>query len=150
MADLILLISGSDVELNNGHLLEKVVQSPPTPPAVRAIRRVRQFQLPSSDSNRVMFIPELEVLLQAGIGDGDPDSQGYDPQVMLQVSKDGGKTYSPEQWASAGTQGEFEQRVRFRRTPNRYRNAVVRIVVTDPVDWTLVDVVAPKATEGSS
>ena len=145
MAELILLISGSDLELNNGHLLEKVVQSPPTPPAVRAIRRVRQFQLPSSDSNRVMFIPELEVLLQSGIGDGAPDSQ-----VMLQVSKDGGKTYGPEQWASAGTQGEFEQRVRFRRTPNRYRNAVVRIVVTDPVDWTLVDVVAPKATEGSS
>ncbi len=123
---------------------------PPGPGTTRAIRRVRQFLLPSSDSHRAMFIPELEVLLQTGIGLIDPDAVGYDPQVMLQVSTDGGKTFGTEQWASAGKQGDYTARVRFRRTPNRYRDGVVRIVMTDPVDWTLVDVVAPKASEGTS
>lgn len=123
---------------------------PPGPGTERMIRRVRQFLLPSSDSNHAMFMPELEVLLQPGIGLTDPDAVGYDPQVMLQISKDGGKTYGPEQWASAGKQGDYTKRVRFRRTPNRYRNGVVRLVMTDPVDWTLLDVVTPKVEEGTS
>lgn len=114
-----------------------------------AIRRVRQFLLPSSDRNWHMFMPQIEFLIQPGIGDGDPDSQGYDPQLMFQVSKDGGETYSPELWASMGQQGQYAQRVRFRRTPNRYRNAVGRVVVTDPVDVVLVDAIAPELTEGT-
>lgn len=123
---------------------------PPGPGTTRAIRRERVFQLPSSDRNYTMKVPDLTVLLQPGIGDGDPDSQGYDPQVMLSVSKDGGKTYLPEQWASAGKQGEYTKRVKFTRTPNQYRNGAVKIVVTDPNDWTLLDVVTSKIEEGTS
>lgn len=139
-------------ELAFGWILEFAlgVTPPPGPGTTRSIRRVRQFPLPSSDSNKAMFIPELEVLLQTGVGDGDPTSQGYAPVINLSISKDGGKTFGPEQSMSVGKQGEYTQRVRFRRTPNRYRNGVVQIVATDPVDWTLVDVVCPSVKEGSS
>jgi hypothetical protein len=113
------------------------------------IRRVREFLLPSSDRNWAMLMPRIEFLIQPGVGLSDPDDQGYDPQLMFQVSKDGGETFSPEQWASMGRQGEYKARVRFTRTPNRYLNAVGRVVVTDPVDVVLLDAIAPELTEGT-
>jgi hypothetical protein len=113
------------------------------------IRRVREFLLPSSDRNAAMFMPRVEFLIQPGVGLTDPDDQGYDPQLMFQVSKDGGETYTPEQWAGMGREGDYTKRVRFLRTPNRYRNAVGRVVVTDPVDVVFVDAIAPELTEGT-
>lgn len=123
---------------------------PPAPGTDRAIRRLRDFLFPSSPRNYVVQIPEVEVLVQPGVGRTDPDDQGYDPQLMFSVSKDGGKTFGAEQWASMGKQGQYTKRVLFRRTPNHYRNAVGRVVVSDPVDVALVDCVVPEITEGTS
>lgn len=131
-------------------LLPLSVSPPPGEGTTRYIRRVREFLFPSSDSNNAMFIPGVEFLIQPGVGDGEDDSQGEDPQLMFQVSKDGGKTFGAEQWASMGQQGAYTTRVKFTRTPNRYRNAVGRVVVTDPVDASLVDCVAKTITEGTS
>lgn len=122
----------------------------PGPGTTRMIRRLRRFTLPSSEDNNAIFMPEIEILLQPGVGHGQPTDQGYDPQLMLRVSKDGGVTYGAEQTAAVGKQGEFANRVRFRRTPNRYRNAVVELVATDPVEWTLIDALGKRTTDGTS
>lgn len=120
------------------------------------IRRQRRCLLPSSPDNKVMRIPYLELLMRTGIGlmpaawNSTANSPlGANPQVMLRISKDGGKTWLPEQWVSAGEMGRFKDRVRWLRTPNAYRNAVVEITVSDPVDWQFLALMGTP-TEGSS
>lgn len=122
-------------------------------PTTFADRRLRQFLLPSSPDNRMLFLARLELLCQTGIGlpegdAADPPVQGSDPQVMMQLSRDGGATWSPERWMTAGKLGEYTKRVRWLRN-GRYRNAVCRIVVSDPVDWQFLAMSAD-IDEGSS
>lgn len=112
------------------------------------IRRQRTFLLPSSPSNKRMTMPYLELLMETG--HGLIDGQGSDPQVMLSISKDGGQTWLPEQWRSGGRQGAYRQRVRWMRTPNSYRNAVCKVVVSDPIDWKLLAMETDNVSEGSS
>jgi PKD repeat protein len=59
---------------------------------------------------------------------------GADPQVMLRISNDGGKTWVTEQWRSAGKTGEFSRRVRWNRL-GCGRRRVFEVSVTDPVAW---------------
>ncbi len=105
------------------------------------IRRQRRFLLPSSDNNYQMSIPTMELLARTGIGltpdtawDGSTPT-GVDPQVMTRISKDGGKTWSPKRWTSAGTVGAYLRRVRILQATGHYRNAVFEVTVSDPVDW---------------
>ena len=59
---------------------------------------------------------------------------GADPQMMLRISNDGGKTWVTEQWRSAGKTGEFSRRVRWNRL-GCGRRRVFEVSVTDPVPW---------------
>jgi hypothetical protein len=61
---------------------------------------------------------------------------GYDPQVMLRLSNDGGKTWISEQWRSAGKKGEYLHRVRWNRL-GAARRRVFEVSVTDPIPWKL-------------
>lgn len=124
------------------------IPAPPTPEPSEAfyIRRERQFLLPSSDDNKTMFCSVLELLPQPGVG--LISGQGDDPQVMLSISRDGGQTFGPERWESAGEQGQYKKRVRWLRN-GRWRNGVAKIVVSDPVDWQFVRM-SGEFTEGSS
>lgn len=67
----------------------------------------------------------------AVVGAGLP---GDDPQVMLRISNDGGKTWISEQWRSAGKMGEYLRRVRWNRL-GAARRRVFEISMTDPVAW---------------
>jgi hypothetical protein len=63
---------------------------------------------------------------------------GDDPQVMLRMSNDGGKTWPiPEQWRSAGKMGEYWRRIRWNGL-GCARRRVFEVSVTDPVPWRLV------------
>lgn len=67
----------------------------------------------------------------------DPSQQecpGADPQVMLRISNDGGKTFISEQWRSAGRVGEYDHRVRWNRL-GQARKRVFEVIVTDPNAW---------------
>lgn len=104
------------------------------------MRRERRFLLPSSPDNKFMQIPTLELLMRTGIGltPGDaanPPVLGSDPHVMMRISKDGGQTWLPERWVSAGTIGQYVARARWLQATGNYRNAVCEITVSDPVDW---------------
>jgi len=64
-----------------------------------------------------------------------PASAGFDPQVMLRWSDDGGHTWSNEHWTSMGKLGTYGTRVLFRRLgmTTKLRDRVYEISGTDPV-----------------
>jgi hypothetical protein len=66
---------------------------------------------------------------------GYPAAPGYNPQVMLRWSDDGGHTWSNETWASMGKLGEYYRRVFWRRLGMtlKLRDRVYEISGTDPV-----------------
>lgn len=67
----------------------------------------------------------------------DADSSlGSNPEIMLRISNDAGKTWITEQWRSAGKTGEWLKRVRWNRL-GAARRRVFEVVVTDAVPWRL-------------
>lgn len=79
---------------------------------------------------RRLFLAELRVDVETGIGLAT--GQGSDPQIMLSLSKDAGKTWGVERWKSLGKIGEYKTRVCWRRL-GVTRDTVFRLRVTDPV-----------------
>lgn len=81
------------------------------------------------DFDRVA-IHKLQVDFEVGVGLNT--GQGSDPQAMLQVSKDNGRTWGAERWASIGSIGSYFKRVIWRMLGTG-RDWVFKIRVTDPV-----------------
>lgn len=77
------------------------------------------------------------LVLDVEVGVGLASGQGDDPQVMLQVSRDGGHTWGNELWRTLGAQGRYAQRVVWHRL-GRARDFVFRFRVSDPVRVTLL------------
>lgn len=75
--------------------------------------------------------------LDMEVGVGTATGQGADPQLMLQVSKDGGKTWGNEIWKTIGAQGEYRTRVEFRRM-GQARTFTFKLRITDPVQVTFI------------
>lgn len=67
--------------------------------------------------------------------------QLYNPQAMLQVSRDGGYTYGNEMWTTFGQIGEYLRRAEWRRL-GVSRNYVFKFRITDPVKVTLISAAA--------
>jgi len=67
-------------------------------------------------------------------GVGLQSGQGSNPQIMLQYSKDDGRTWSAERWVSLGAVGQYITRVIWRRFGST-RTATFRIRMTDPVKF---------------
>lgn len=63
--------------------------------------------------------------------------EGYNPQVMMQFSDDGGFTWSNEYWASAGKCGERLARARWNRL-GQSRDRIFRATFTAPVKWIII------------
>lgn len=103
--------------------------------AGHTIRRERTFPHMSAEQARA-FYSCLELLVEKGVG--LTTGQGSNPQIMLQYSNDGGHTWGPERWISAGKVGEYRTRVRWTRLGSA-RDRVFRVAVTDPVFWAFID-----------
>jgi hypothetical protein len=65
-------------------------------------------------------------------GVGNAVAPGDDPQVMLQISRDGGRTWGAEMMLSLGKVGEYKKRVEQRRLGTA-RDFVFKLRITDPV-----------------
>lgn len=64
--------------------------------------------------------------------------QGADPQVMLSVSDDGGRTFSLlQKWRSMGKIGEYKKRLRWLKL-GQSRQRQIRLEITDPVRRNLI------------
>lgn len=89
----------------------------------------------TANNGERMFFAALQLDMESG--KGLTTGQGSDPQVILQVSDDGGHKWSQEQKASAGKIGEFKRRVKWNRL-GQSRDRVFRVTITDPVPVTLI------------
>lgn len=101
------------------------------------IPRIRRAPHLASSGTRV-FHEAFELALEAGVGvDGGAPVQDVAPDVMLQWSNDGGKTWSHEKWVTSGPRGAYETRAIWRRL-GQSRNRVYEIQQTTatPVVWT--------------
>lgn len=85
---------------------------------------------------RRIFCGRFELDMEAGVG--LTNGQGSFPQIMLQKTIDGGKTFLQAQpWRSLGRQGEFGARLRWLRQ-GQARQMGWRLTITDPVRWTII------------
>ena len=73
---------------------------------------------------------ELWIEMEGGVGLAT--GQGSNPQLMMQVCKDGGHEYGSEVWVPFGKIGEYRRRAAYRRL-GRARDWLFRFRVTDPV-----------------
>lgn len=85
-----------------------------------------------NEEGLTLFASRFQLDMETGIGlDGAP-ATGADPQVMLQVSRDGGFTWGTERWKSAGALGQYRRRATWTRLGSG-RDFVFRVRGTDPV-----------------
>lgn len=77
-----------------------------------------------------IFISALQLDMETGVG--LVSGQGFDPQIMLQISKDNGHTWGNERWQALGKIGEYVTRVIWRQLGTSY-DFVFKIRITDPV-----------------
>ncbi|MDA1095306.1 MAG: hypothetical protein O3A25_18900 [Acidobacteria bacterium] len=101
----------------------------------RPLRRIRRSPGVVNNGQYVRF-QTLEVVLEPGLG--LQSGQGSDPQILLRLSDDGGKTWSNERSQSAGKVGQYRTRVVFRRL-GVSRHRVFEIAVSDPIPWRILD-----------
>lgn len=76
----------------------------------------------------------IELCMETGVG--LTSGQGENPQIMLQISRNQGRTYGNELWRPLGKKGEYLARPFWNRL-GRGRDFVFRIRVTDPVKFAL-------------
>lgn len=76
-------------------------------------------------------VDKLQLDMETGVGLST--GQGSNPQIMLQVSTDGGHTWGPEQWTSFGAVGDYKARAVWRRVSGIARDVVFKFRITDPV-----------------
>ena len=69
--------------------------------------------------------------LDCETGRGLTTGQGSDPQIMMQYSDDGGRTYSTERWVTIGALGKHRTRVRWGRCGSG-RDRVWKVKYTEP------------------
>ena len=95
------------------------------------IQRIRVAPRFSAQQTR-FTVDRLQLTMDVGVG--LVTGQGDDPQVMLQTSRDGGKTFGMERWRTAGPIGTYRTRVVWHRL-GQARNFVPKIMLTDPVPF---------------
>lgn len=94
------------------------------------IERIRQAQYVHEDGKRTT-IYKLEIEFEVGVG--LVSGQGSDPQVILEISKDRGKTWGNKQTRSLGKIGEYKTRVYWNKLGTS-RDWLFKITITDPVN----------------
>lgn len=98
------------------------------------LRRVRAAP---NLNNELRRVPTQEFQLHLEPGLGLAVGQGSDPQVMLRISRNGGKTFGNIRTRGAGKMGEYKKRVIWRRC-GAGRNTVFEIAVSDPIPWRIL------------
>jgi hypothetical protein len=94
---------------------------------------------PIHAEGRRMSIGALQIDVETGVG--LTTGQGSDPQIMLDWSDDGGRTWGNEIWRSMGLIGQYRHRVRFHRLGSFF-NRTLRFRISDPVKTIVIGVPA--------
>lgn len=84
----------------------------------------------------------LEIYLETGLGpepplrDGAGNARG--PQLFLEISRNGGRTFGPAHVKDCGLAGNYLQRATYRRL-GRARDFLPKVYCSDPVPWRFID-----------
>ena len=84
---------------------------------------------PFIDKGDAIFSQEIELFMETGVGDGTTPN----PQIRMDYSDDGGRTYSSEITITMGKVGEFKKRIRWNRLGRIPNSRILRFKMTDPV-----------------
>jgi hypothetical protein len=84
---------------------------------------------PFQNNMEPFFVPSLEATVESGVGNADDP----DPKIEMQVSRDGGKTWSDERARPMGKIGEYTRRAVWRRNGRSARFDVYRFSLSAPV-----------------
>lgn len=82
------------------------------------------------EAKRLLTHAQFELDMQTGVG--SQTGQGQNPQVMMQYSDDGGRTWSDELWRDLGKVGKYKTRVKWNKL-GVSRDRVYKVCVSDPV-----------------
>jgi len=88
------------------------------------------------DGYNTLGVDELYLAMETGVG--LQSGQGSNPQIMLQVSKDGGRTFGSERWAQVGKIGQYKDHRAIWRRLGSGRDFVFRWTMTDPVKFVII------------
>ena len=83
-----------------------------------------------------MNLNRFTLLMDTGVGI-DGNAQGFEPQMMLQTSTDGGKTFGNEMWQPVGKIGSYDTEVYWTGLGHG-RSLIVKIAISDPVKLSIV------------
>ena len=83
---------------------------------------------------KTLTMNRLEIFLETGVGLVDPSAQGYEPEIMISFSDDGGRTFGTEMLVDVGRQGEFQKKVEVFNLGS-FESRIIRLRVSDPVKW---------------
>ena len=90
---------------------------------------------PIHSNMKRLFCSSFQLDMETGVGLSS--GQGSDPQVMLQISEDGGRTFSDQQpWSSLGSMGAYLTQLFWDRLGSAYE-FVFKITISDPVKRTI-------------
>lgn len=88
------------------------------------------------DDRKLLGVPVFELDVESGIG--TTTGQGINPQIMLDWSHDGGRTFRPAQlWTTAGAIGAYTTRVRWLGLGSA-RSWIFRVMISDPIKQTVI------------
>lgn len=82
------------------------------------------------NDDKYISIDQLQIDIEQGVG--NLIGQGSAPRMMLEVSKDGGRTFKAISWSNMGAIGQYTQRCIW-KSLGAARDWVLKLRVTDPV-----------------
>ena len=98
----------------------------------------RRTTKPFINQGRSMEFPEIELLIESGVGLTGGDA----PIVRMALSKDGGRTFGVERPTTFGKIGQYNKRAIWRKNGRVDLDVVMRFTVTDPVDVNFLGLMA--------
>jgi hypothetical protein len=100
------------------------------------IRGIMVSPIVSDPDRKRVFHSRFELDIEQGVG--TTVNPGADPQISLDWSDDGGRTFKPMQlWHSMGKIGAYTKRLRWLRL-GQSRNRMYRATISDPVRRTII------------
>ena len=93
---------------------------------------------PFQNNMQAFMVPWIELTMEAGVGNDDAS----DPQIRMDRSVDGGKTFKDDRTRAIGKRGEYERRTIWRRVGRAARFEIFRFTLSDPVKPVIIQLTA--------
>jgi len=86
-------------------------------------------------ANKTIQMSRFELDMERGVG--AISGQGEDPQIMIEASYDGGKSFEAGDWLRVGRLGETSVKLRWDNL-KVFTSLIIRLTTSDPVDYTIM------------